>query len=531
MDNFLRQTAAGQPGAPSTQCPPLVNGCSTERLLGAGASAAVWLVRDQATGEALALKVFAAAGPHQDRLTELRREVAILGRLSHPHLLGIRDVLETDQGPALRMPYAGGGSLHHLVTVRGRLAIGETVTILTPVAQALAYLHSQSVLHGDVSPGNVLFTPEGKPLLADLGISRLLGEQDGGPEGTPGFMDPGSRRAARLNLPADVYSLAALGWYSLTGRPPGPARERAPLTLMVPDVPAELRAILEAGLQDDPDLRPSAGEFAHAVIRSAAPAPLDLVPAVHPTVLPELLTRRAARTQPVAMRRWKLRRRADPTGARVPPPRAVRGPRTGTRLGWRTVALGLAAAGLVAAGALTAGPHLLQTTGPTVPAVGAAGDPGSAAGAVAGESEQLLSPEMRERLAGQDPLQVLPALAAVRARAFATADQRLLSHVNVEGTGAMIADQEVVAGLRAQGHVFQDLSVRLERLEKAELGGLGEGAAAVAATAITSGYTVADRGGTTIREVAEATPQNLVFVLERHGELWKIAAVHVADAA
>jgi hypothetical protein len=90
----------------------------------------------------------------------------------------------------------------------------------------------------------------------------------------------------------DVYSVAALGWYCLTGEAPARTSARPPLPLILPDVPAELAAALEAGLSEDRRRRPAAFELATAVYRSAAPLPVDLAGSVHPTVLPELLTRR-----------------------------------------------------------------------------------------------------------------------------------------------------------------------------------------------------------------------------------------------
>ena len=80
------------------------------------------------------------------------------------------------------MDYAPGGSLRQLVGARGRLSVGETVTVLTPIAQVLAYLHGRGFTHGDVSPGNVLFTAHGKPLLADLGVARMVGDPAGVPD-------------------------------------------------------------------------------------------------------------------------------------------------------------------------------------------------------------------------------------------------------------------------------------------------------------------------------------------------------------
>ena len=147
----------------------------------------------------------------------------ILSVLDHEHLVRAHSVLRlrgasgapsaamTSEGDGggrrlrggtvgLIMDYAAGGSLGQLVAGRGKLGPGETVTVLTPIAQALAYLHGQGFTHGDVSPGNVLFTAHGKPLLADLGVARMVADATAVADaGTEGFRDPGAggRRPGR----------------------------------------------------------------------------------------------------------------------------------------------------------------------------------------------------------------------------------------------------------------------------------------------------------------------------------------------
>jgi serine/threonine protein kinase len=201
------------------------------------------------------------------------------------------------------------------------------VTVLTPIAQALAYLHGQGFTHGDVSPGNVLFTAHGKPLLADLGVARMVADATAVADaGTEGFRDPAPVDAVRAGLQPerDVYSLAALGWYCLTGRAPEPGAQRPPLPLLVPGVPAELAAALESGLHEDRRLRPSAAELAAAVHRSAVAAPVDLSVTVHPTVIPQLLTRRSlpatARERRVEQLRAAIQRRFHKPRAAWPLP-------------------------------------------------------------------------------------------------------------------------------------------------------------------------------------------------------------------
>ena len=293
---------------------PEVPGYDVGRLLGRGGTAAVWLVTERATGREFALKCLDSQGDstEDDGGTRalaaeeaLRREVRILSALDHEHLLKAHTVLRfrgPRSGPGARdalglvLDYAPGGSVAELVAGRGRLAPGETVTVLTPIAQALEYLHSRGFTHGDVSPGNVLFTAHGKPLLADVGVARMVADAGSAVgAGTEGFDDPAPVDAVRAGLQPerDVYSLAALGWYCLTGRPPVPGARRPPLPILVPAVPPALARALEAGLDEDRRRRPTAAELAAAVYRSTTAEPVDLSVTAHPTVVPQLLTRRA----------------------------------------------------------------------------------------------------------------------------------------------------------------------------------------------------------------------------------------------
>ena len=350
---------------------PAVQGYSVCRRLGRGGSAEVWLVSQDSTGVKLALKCFgrpsgrvlsgavesagvesgaaesatveaatsepgtADSRPAVTREEDVRRELLVMSVLDHEHLVKAYGVVRTDEPGStaepgrtdepgggsfgLLMDYAAGGSLQQLVTARGTLSVGETVTVLTPIAQVLGYLHGKGFTHSDVAPGNVLFTAHGKPLLADLGVARMVGDASGVPDlHTDGFADPAPVDAVRAGLqPArDVYAAAALGWYCLTGQPPPPSAARPPLSLLVPDVPAELAAALEAGLSDDRRQRPAAADLATAVYRSAAAAPVDLSRSVHDTVLPELLTRRPVPPSGGRLRKRLLawRRRLKTTG-------------------------------------------------------------------------------------------------------------------------------------------------------------------------------------------------------------------------
>ena len=295
------------------------------RFLGEGGAAAVWLVERTADGTRYALKIPGRPGTLADEF-DLRRELAILSRFRHENLLEVHGLLATAGETGLLLEYAPGDSLGRLVAARKKLTEGEAVTVLVAVARALACLHADGAAHGDVSPGNVLFTAYGKPLLADFGTSRMLGEGRDSAVGTPGFaappVDGANGRVTGAGLEADVYALGALGWFMLTGRPLVPGL-RPPLSVVLPGLPAEMRKLLDAALDDEPGRRPAAEAFAAEIFRAWPAEPIDLLSSVHPSVRPELRTRRSAlehgRAPAGRLRLGKRRRPGKPRRPGRPP--------------------------------------------------------------------------------------------------------------------------------------------------------------------------------------------------------------------
>ncbi|MGI8870856.1 MAG: serine/threonine-protein kinase, partial [Mycobacteriales bacterium] len=269
-----------------------VSGYAAEELIGFGASGEVWRGVEIATGEVVALKrLREVSEPARDRL---RREAAVMAELDHPHLLrlraAVRDTTDDATVETLVVDYAARGSLAALLRVRPRLTPGEVVTIIAPIAAALAYVHDEGLVHGDVAPANILFTSEGRPMLADLGIARALGA-DGPAAATPDYLDPVIARGGAPGQRSDVFSLAAVAFHALTGVPPWNASapedtisvarggEPPDLASLAPDVPAELVETVRRGLALDPGARGSAAELALDVRCSCRPEPVDLADA------------------------------------------------------------------------------------------------------------------------------------------------------------------------------------------------------------------------------------------------------------
>nr|WP_242679338.1 protein kinase [Micrococcus luteus] len=153
---------SSEPGTAAPRAP----GWEPVRLLGAGAQAEVWLVED-GRGVRAALKV-PRAGAAPDALAA----EAQAGRVAHPHLLRVLGVVETDRGLGVLTEHRAAGTLQDMVQRVGPLSPGQAVTVLVPIAQALACLHREGVVHGDVSPANVLFGVDGSPAHAATPTTR-----------------------------------------------------------------------------------------------------------------------------------------------------------------------------------------------------------------------------------------------------------------------------------------------------------------------------------------------------------------------
>ncbi len=112
---------------------------------------------------------------------------------------------------AVVMPHLLGGAVDALVRHRGHLSPGEVVTVLAPVASALGRLHDLGVVHGDVSPGNVLLDLDGRPVLGDLGLGHVVGDVSPGVWGTDGYVAPEVLLGADPTPASDVYALGRRG--------------------------------------------------------------------------------------------------------------------------------------------------------------------------------------------------------------------------------------------------------------------------------------------------------------------------------
>ncbi|MGN6613199.1 MAG: protein kinase domain-containing protein [Angustibacter sp.] len=251
--------------------PPYVPGYDLLEPLGRGATSVVWRARPdsqidpRAGGAQVAIKIV-TSGP------DAERELAVLSGVRHPHLLELHEVVALGaERLAIVTDLLEGGTLASVVAARGRLHPGEVVTVLVPLAQVLGALHATGVLHGDLAPGNVLFTLDGRPALTDLGTTRITGEPRDEVYGTAGYVDPVVLTGGDPTAASDVYGLGALGWLALTGSPPPSPVHRPPLRELAPSAPQALVAAIEAAVDPDPAARPDPTDWARE-LHAAVPA-------------------------------------------------------------------------------------------------------------------------------------------------------------------------------------------------------------------------------------------------------------------
>jgi serine/threonine-protein kinase len=198
--------------------------------LGRGAMGIVYKAEDPTIKRLVAVKTIsqlvAGAEAMQEFRTRLAVEAQAAGRLSHPNIVTIYDVGETedDQTPYVVMEYLAGPSLHkRLADSGGRIPWKEALEIARDLALALHYAHAQGIIHRDIKPANILFTEEGTPKIADFGIARLnLSDTTlaGHVVGTPAYMSPEQVSGEPIDGRADLFSLGVVLYAMLTGHRP-----------------------------------------------------------------------------------------------------------------------------------------------------------------------------------------------------------------------------------------------------------------------------------------------------------------------
>ncbi len=259
---------------------------SLEREIGRGGMGIVYLARDVRLDRPVALKLLPPERAASQALRErFLAEARMAAGLAHPNIVPIHAVEEIGDFVFFAMRHVAGETLGDRIRREGRLAPWDAAHLLRDVAWALAYAHAQGVVHCDVKPDNILIDREGRGLVADFGIARLA-DADRGPrrvQGTPEYLSPEQAGGEPCDARSDLYSLGAVAFHALTGRPPFAGDTTAllhqhltmpapALVDIAPDLPPRLAAAVDRALRKEPDARwPNAETMAEAF---APPLPL-----------------------------------------------------------------------------------------------------------------------------------------------------------------------------------------------------------------------------------------------------------------
>ena len=244
------------------------------RLLGRGASAAVYLAQDGLSGDQVAIKVLdaaptndAEAAMYADRFFHTESQLA--GRLRHPHVVSILDAGISDGVRYVVMDYVEGSTLQDWCTPAKLLPVPRAVEILYKCCGALHHASQLGVVHRDIKPANILITPGFDVKISDFGAAMIVRADTTQVTGvgSPAYMSPEQVRGDELSFHTDMFSLGATAFHLLTGERPfhGTStydlmdriiNHAAPaVSLMRPDVPEELDAVIHRALAKKPHER------------------------------------------------------------------------------------------------------------------------------------------------------------------------------------------------------------------------------------------------------------------------------------
>ena len=261
-----------------------------ERRLGGGGMAEVHLARDVELDRPVAVKLLAE---HLAEDAELRerfvREARIAARLAHPNVVAVYDAGDEDGTPFIVMECVEGETLADLLRREGPLDPDRAVGLARQACAGLAHAHAAGLVHRDVKPGNLLLRRDGMLKVADFGIARAAETTRltlaGTILGTAAYLAPEQATGEEVTPAADVYSLGAVLYECLAGRPPrrvesladlDPEQPITPLRDVAPAVPQELEDAVMHALARRPEFRPATAAELALELDGAEPPTLPL---------------------------------------------------------------------------------------------------------------------------------------------------------------------------------------------------------------------------------------------------------------
>ncbi|MEO8101376.1 MAG: serine/threonine-protein kinase [Betaproteobacteria bacterium] len=243
--------------------------------LGRGATAVVYLGEDKFNERKVAIKVAMGdegMGPDEARRFEklFLNEAAMVGKLSHPNIVGVFDAVVEGDLRYIVMEFVGGGSLKKFCTETNLLPVRQAVLIVFKACRALDYAFQNGVIHRDIKAANILLSDRDDIKISDFGtaqISHSTHTQIDGFVGSPAYMAPEQINEEPPSVQTDIYSLGVTMYELLAGRLPFQAtnsvaminkilnEDPTPLKSIRPDIPDKLVEIVEKAMARDASKR------------------------------------------------------------------------------------------------------------------------------------------------------------------------------------------------------------------------------------------------------------------------------------
>lgn len=265
-------------------------------VIARGGMGIVYRARQPGIARDVALKKILSGVPTDEELRRFMREARTAATFTHPNIVRILDVDEHEGSPYFTMELIEGGSLaDHPQPFRWNPR--RAIKLVADVARAVSYAHQRGVLHRDLKPANILLDAEGSPRVTDFGLAKHVGNESGltlsgAIVGTLLYMSPEQAmgRNAELTTGADVYSLGAILYELLTGRPPivGDTfaetlrllqeSEPIPPRKLNPSIPRDLEALCLRCLAKNPEHRYTSTALAEDLERFLRNEPLAGIP-------------------------------------------------------------------------------------------------------------------------------------------------------------------------------------------------------------------------------------------------------------
>jgi eukaryotic-like serine/threonine-protein kinase len=243
--------------------------------IGQGAMGEVYKAIDRVLGREVAVKTMSQSiGTDPELRRRFHREAQSAGRLNHPNIITVYEFGEEQGQVFMAMELLEGHDLKEVIAAGPRLSLEEKLSLMSQIAEALAFAHAKGVVHRDIKPANIHVQPGGQVKVMDFGLARIAASdmtRAGSLMGTPNYMSPEQVRGETATTRSDVFSLGALFYEILTERKAFQAEslhavmfqamheQPPPIETLRPEVPEPVRRLVEKALSKAPGDRFSDG--------------------------------------------------------------------------------------------------------------------------------------------------------------------------------------------------------------------------------------------------------------------------------